>query len=239
MFRYTVIVWWRCQSVCPRKAPSPSSTKSCNLNPGLHLQRRARHIQKGEATWGRCVTVIRHDAMWLFKFFFNNNLKKKLTFALTLFSANNSLCNLSDFSSAQSACSCKNLIFRLTASSDVAPVIVYSKTIIFSEKKGERSRNVISDRTWSCRVTSWLRCKLVRKLSGDSPCGGRRYPGSAVDFFFFFFLELILSKIILYRVEKSLGRNLRELFHVAINEMANNSMLHILTILLTKRSHWY
>lgn len=99
-------------------------------------------------------------------------LREMLTFALTFFSANNSLCNLSDFSSAPSACSCKNLIFRLTASSDEAPVIVNSKTtIVCSKKKEERSRNAISERTWSCRVTSWLRCKAgVRAFRRRTVC---------------------------------------------------------------------
>lgn len=61
--------------------------------------------------------------------------KKMLTCSLAAFSANNSFCNLSDFSSAMSACSCRNLIFRLTASSDVAPAIVEIK-LFFNSKIG-------------------------------------------------------------------------------------------------------
>lgn len=65
--------------------------------------------------------------------------KKMLTCSLAVFSASNSFCNLSDLSSAPSACSCKNLIFRLTASSDVVPAIVYCSTIFFFKDKLERN----------------------------------------------------------------------------------------------------
>lgn len=80
---------------------------------------------KKKATRGRCVI-----------FFFALRLDwtrgkqtpktNMLTCSLVFLSATNSCCNLSALSSATSACSCKNLIFRFTASSDVAPAIVHS-----------------------------------------------------------------------------------------------------------------
>lgn len=84
---------------------------------------------------------------------------KMLTCSLTFLFASNSLCNLSALSSEASVFSCKSLIFRLTASSDVAPAIVPT-TVGF--ERG--SRCAISDRRSSDEVTS----SIVRKLSGDA-----------------------------------------------------------------------
>lgn len=91
--------------------------------------------------------------------------KKMLTCSLAVFSASNSFCNLSDLSSAPSACSCKNLIFRLTASSDVVPAIVYCSTIFFLRI----SWSAISEKMSSSEMTSLMVMK-VRKLSGDARC---------------------------------------------------------------------
>lgn len=111
-----------------------------------------------------------------------------LTCSLAFLSASNSFCNLSAFSSAPSACSCKNLIFRLTASSDVAPAIVYCITIFFfllsvktktkKEKRGDctMSCSTISEKLSSSEMTSLIVPKAacrgwtVRKLSGGALC---------------------------------------------------------------------
>lgn len=69
-----------------------------------------------------------------------------LTCSLFFLFASNSFCNLSVFSSEASVFSCKSLIFRLTASSDVAPAIVPA-TVGFEKD----SRCAISDRLSSKR----------------------------------------------------------------------------------------
>lgn len=82
-----------------------------------------------------------------------------LTCSLFFLFASNSLCKVSVFSSAASVFSCKSLIFRLTASSDVVPAIVAAT--VGSEKD---SRCAISDRLSSDEVTS----SIAHELSGDA-----------------------------------------------------------------------
>lgn len=114
-----------------------------------------------QASWRRHITNIKKRLQVLpetgsdwTRFF-----KKKLTCSLSFLCASNSLCNLSALSSAPSVFSCKTLIFRLTASSDVAPAIVPT-TVGF--KSGQRC--AISDTLSSDELTS----SIVRKLSGDA-----------------------------------------------------------------------
>lgn len=84
---------------------------------------------------------------------------KMLTCSLFFLFASNSLCKVSVFSSAASVFSCKSLIFRLTASSDVVPAIVAAT--VGSEKD---SRCAISDRLSSDEVTS----SIAHELSGGA-----------------------------------------------------------------------
>lgn len=104
--------------------------------------------------------------------------KNMLTWSLAFLSASKSFCNLSALSSAPSAWSCKDLIFRLTASSDVVPAIVYSHKLKKKKKKGlhyelphsfreiDKERDDVLDWAESCVKTGWT----VRKPCGDAVC---------------------------------------------------------------------
>lgn len=81
--------------------------------------------------------------------------KNMLTWSLAFLSASKSFCNLSALSSAPSAWSCKDLIFRLTASSDVVPAIVYShklkkkkRTTLWAASQFPRNRQGTRWRPW-------------------------------------------------------------------------------------------
>lgn len=79
-----------------------------------------------------------------------------LTCSLAFLSTSSSFCNLSALSSALSACSCNDLIFRFTASSDVGPAIVYSNyySLLIKTLKVTTSSSTISEKMTRRKMTS-------------------------------------------------------------------------------------
>lgn len=80
-----------------------------------------------------------------------------LTWSLAFLSASNSFCIRSALSSAASTCSCNDLILRFTASRDVTPAILCSRTMGFEKQlmwlRAEAA--LVSENLTSGAVTSW------------------------------------------------------------------------------------
>lgn len=110
------------------------------------------------------------------------DLKKMLTCSLSFLCASNSLCNLSALSSAASVFSCKTLIFRLTASSDVTPAIVPATVGFKNESRCAISDRLSCDELTSSVVRSWKRAERMPALC----------PGSTPYFEIFIMLRGIL-----------------------------------------------